>query len=67
MDTSTPAPSMYVGIDVAKAHLDLAFGGDAPPERIAYTAEALQALLVRLQGLERCKSSLRPPVAWNCG
>ena len=51
MDTSTPAPSMYVGIDVAKAHLDLAFGGDAPPERIAYTAEALQALLVRLQGL----------------
>ena len=51
MDTRTPAPSTYVGIDVAKAHLDLAFGGDAPPERIAYTAEALQALLVRLQGL----------------
>ena len=51
MDTNTPAPSTYVGIDVAKAHLDLAFGGDAPPERIAYTTEALQALLVRLQGL----------------
>jgi transposase len=50
MDTSTPAPSTYVGIDVAKEHLDLAFGGDAPPERIAYTTEALQALLVRLQG-----------------
>ena len=51
MDTSTPAPSTYVGIDVAKAHLDLAFGGDAPPERIAYTAEALQALLRGLHGL----------------
>ena len=60
MDTNTPAPSTYVGIDVAKAHLDLAFGGDAPPERIAYTTEALQALLVRLQGLTAVKSSVRP-------
>ena len=64
MATNTPAPSTYVGIDVAKAHLDLAFGGDAPPERIAYTTEALQALLVRLP---RCRSALRPPVAGNCG
>jgi transposase len=51
MDTSTPAPSTYVGIDVAKDHLDIAFGSETPPERIAYTGEALQTLLVRLQGL----------------
>jgi hypothetical protein len=31
MDTSTPTSSTYVGIDVAKEHLDTAFGGDAPP------------------------------------
>ena len=45
MDTSTPAPSTYVGIDVAKDHLDIAFGSETPPERIAYTGEALQTLL----------------------
>jgi transposase len=51
MDRDTPATRMYVGIDVAKEHLDLAFGVDAAPERIAYTAAALQTLRERLQAL----------------
>lgn len=51
MDRDTPATLMYVGIDVAKEHLDLAFGVDASPERVAYTAEALQTLRERLQAL----------------
>jgi transposase len=51
MTQDTPTPSLYVGIDVAKDHLDLAFGVTAAPERIAYTAEALKALAARLQAL----------------
>lgn len=51
MDNQPPAPITYVGIDVAKEHLDVAFGVEAPPERIAYTAEALKTLLGRLQAL----------------
>jgi transposase len=51
MDRDTPGSIMYVGIDVAKEHLDVAFGSEASPERIAYTAEALKPLLERLQAL----------------
>ncbi len=51
MDRDTSATLMYVGIDVAKEHLDVAFGVEASPERIAYTAEALKTLLERLQAL----------------
>jgi transposase len=51
MDRATPVSITYVGIDVAKAHLDVAFGSTAAPERIAYSAEALQTLLSRLQAL----------------
>ena len=48
MDTS--ATLQYVGIDVAKEHLDLALG-TAAPEQIAYTAVALKQLVARLQAL----------------
>lgn len=50
MDQDTPTIT-YVGIDVAKGHLDIAFGVTAAPERIAYTAEALKTLVARLQAL----------------
>lgn len=39
----------YVGIDVAKDHLDLAVAGGGPVETFAYTAEGLQQLLGQLQ------------------
>jgi transposase len=51
MDRDMPATMVYVGIDVAKEHLDVAFGSAAAPERIAYTSEALKTLLERLQAL----------------
>jgi transposase len=51
MDRETPATSVYVGIDVAKEHLDIAFGVAGAPERLAYTTEALKTLLERLQAL----------------
>ncbi len=51
MDRDLRATLVYVGIDVAKEHLDVAFGDAAAPERIAYTSEALKTLLARLQAL----------------
>ncbi|MEI7902305.1 MAG: transposase, partial [bacterium] len=51
MNADTSVALLYVGIDVAKDHLDLAFGATAAPERLAYTAEALQQLVARLQAL----------------
>jgi transposase len=51
METVTSSSVLYVGIDVAKEHLDLAFGATAAPEQIAYTAVALKQLVVRLQAL----------------
>jgi transposase len=51
MMQETPAPIVYVGIDVAKEHLDVALGVEATPERFAYTAGGLKTLLERLQAL----------------
>jgi len=51
MDSQPPATIMYVGIDIAKEYLDVAIGVEAVPERIAYTAEALKTLVLRLQTL----------------
>lgn len=51
METETSAAPLYVGIDVAKEHLDLAFGATAAPEQIAYTPAALTQLVTRLQAL----------------
>ena len=51
MDTNTPAPSTVCRHRCRQGTPGSRLRGDAPPERIAYTTEALQALLVRLQGL----------------
>ena len=51
MATDTAVSLLYVGIDVAKDHLDLALGAAAAPEQIAYTAAALKQLVARLQAL----------------
>ena len=51
METVTASSLLYVGIDVAKEHLDFAFGATAPPEQSAYTAAALKPLVTRLQAL----------------
>lgn len=51
MDTDRSAAPQYVGIDVAKDHLDLAFGATAAPERLGYTTTALKTLVGRLQAL----------------
>lgn len=51
MATVTASSVLYVGIDVAKEHLDLAFGATAAPEQFAYTAAALTQLVGRLQAL----------------
>jgi transposase len=51
METVTSSSVLYVGIDVAKEHLDLAFGATATPEQSAYTAAALAQLVSRLQAL----------------
>lgn len=51
METATSSFLLYVGIDVAKEHLDFALGATAAPEQIAYTAAALKQLVTRLQAL----------------
>ena len=51
METATSSSLLYVGIDVAKEHLDFAFGATAAPEQSAYTTAALKQLVTRLQAL----------------
>lgn len=50
METSTTVMLQYVGIDVAKAHLDWVVG-TAAPERGEYTAATLTQLVTRFQAL----------------
>ena len=47
-------PERFIGIDVAKASLEVAFGHDAqaPVERIPYTSEHVARLVERLQQLQ---------------
>jgi transposase len=51
MDTTAQPAHTYVGIDVAKEHLDVAVGDDTPPARLAYTPDGLKQLLERLHEL----------------
>jgi len=51
MDTTAQPAHTYVGIDVAKEHLDVAVGDDTPPARLAYTSDGLKQLLERLHEL----------------
>lgn len=51
MNADTAVARLYVGIDVAKEHLDLVVGVTGAPERLAYTAAALTQLVGRLQAL----------------
>ena len=46
--------SLFIGIDVSKQTLDVAFGADphAPRETIPYTDEGVQRLVTRLQRLQ---------------
>jgi transposase len=49
MDSITQPQSLYVGIDVAKDHLDVAYGRNDKPERVEYTQEGLATLMERLK------------------
>jgi transposase len=51
MDHNHALGHTYVGIDVAKEHLDLAVAGETSSERFAYTADGLKRLLARLRPL----------------
>lgn len=43
---------LFVGIDISKDYLDVAFGPDQEPQRFPYDTQGLQALLPRLQALQ---------------
>lgn len=49
MESDGTRNTTYVGIDVAKDHLDVAVAGGTVVERYAYTADGLKQLLVQLQ------------------
>ncbi len=51
MDPDHALVPTYVGIDVAKEHLDVAVDGTSTAQRFAYTAQGLQQLLVQLRAL----------------
>lgn len=42
---------VYVGLDVSKQHLDLAFVPERPPQRVPHTDEAIATLVAQLQSL----------------
>jgi transposase len=42
---------IFVGIDISKEHLDVAFGPDQAPQRFPYTPEGVNRLLAHLQAL----------------
>ncbi len=42
---------LFVGIDISKEHLDVAFGPDQAPQRFPYTDKGLNRLLAQLHGL----------------
>lgn len=42
---------LFVGIDISKEHLDVAFGPDQAPQRFPHTAEGLDRLVAQLQTL----------------
>lgn len=43
---------VYVGLDVSKQHLDLAFLPERPPQRVPQTEEAIARLVTELRALE---------------
>lgn len=52
MENTAQTQAMVVGVDIAKDHLDVAFGLNGKPERVAYTAEGLEALVERLKAFK---------------
>jgi transposase len=58
MTTATPPTACYVGIDVAKAHLDLAVHGHGQPWRVANDAAGIAATVQRLQALAPTRVAL---------
>lgn len=42
---------IFVGVDISKEHLDVAFGPDQAPQRFPYTPEGVNRLLAHLQAL----------------
>jgi transposase len=42
---------IFVGVDISKEHLDVAFGPDQAPQRFPYTPEGVNRLLAYLQAL----------------
>jgi len=52
MDKAGQTLSIYVGIDVAKDHLDVAYGVKDKPDHVEYTAEGLKILVERLKAIQ---------------
>jgi transposase len=49
--TAIPIPPCYVGIDVSKAHLDLALHRQSTPQRLGNDADGIAALVAQLRPL----------------
>lgn len=45
---AAPTPAPYAGIDISKAHLDLAVHQQGPPQRLANDADGIAALVAQL-------------------
>ena len=48
MTTATTSTACAIGIDVSKAHLDLALHRQGPPQRLANDADGIAALVAQL-------------------
>lgn len=56
----------YIGIDVAKAHLDLAAHLSGEPWRVANDEAGINAIVRHLGELDPTLIVWSPPAAWNC-
>ncbi len=52
MTPSPPPAALYVGIDVAQAHLDIALSSGEAPWRVVHDAAGVAALVTRLRALQ---------------
>ena len=59
-------PTTYVGIDVAKAQVDVAVRPTDQLWSISYDESGIQGLVSRLKALQPAMVLLKRRVAWNC-
>jgi transposase len=60
-----PTPALYVGIDVAKAHLDIAVSPTGATWRVAHEAAGITTLVARLQALPPALVVLEATGGWE--